>query len=105
MAEIKTLELIKTPWGKKGKFRYQVMENNVILAERISAKDYIACYVYKYEYLDRPGRKIGDPPKEKFDATYFFSRMDLIGKGDSRHFLSSSNAYAVAYLKEEEKRC
>jgi hypothetical protein len=104
MSETKRLELVKKPYGKlKGvdRFRYQVYENNVILCQRVSCKNYVACYVTKWEYLDHPHRKIGDPPATIYETPYFFSRVDLMGKGDSRHFLSNPNAYGIAYLKEE----
>jgi hypothetical protein len=87
---MKTLILCKKK-SKSSVFEYQVLDDNgKVIATRKSRKEYVACYVVK----------VND---SKFAAPYFFSRMDLIGKGDSRYFTTSPNAYGIAYLKTENE--
>lgn len=48
--------------NKAGKFHYQVVdENGVLISERKSNREYVACTI---------------------DGQYYFGRIDLIGKGD-----------------------
>ena len=79
---MKTLELRKViPSNKQSAFTYQVIEDGNVIATRKSNRDYIACYVCKI------GNSVFTP--------YFFSRLDLIGKGDSRKVTQWKNFYLV----------
>ena len=62
--------LVKKEKGKK--FEYQVIpaESKAIVSKRTSARDYVACVA---------------------DGSYYFGRLDLIGKGDHGKQLSWVN--------------
>ncbi len=62
----------KTETGRKnGKYIYQVVDSNGnVKAERISNKDYVAC---------------------TSGGTYFFGRVDLIGKGEHGYMIRNTN--------------
>lgn len=79
--------------NKAGKYKYQVFENGILLAERKSNRVYVACYVTAQQ---TPGPN-GTIMYTGFDLPYFFGRMDLVGKGDSKH--AASYAYALATVK------
>lgn len=82
---MRDLTLKKIETGRKSaKFCYRVFDQDELLCERNSNRDYAACYVTKNE--------------NSYDAPYFFGRIDLIGKGDSRH-LSPDRIYGLATLK------
>ncbi len=82
---MKTLILTKVETkNKAAKFTYNVIEDGVVLAERKSNREYVACYVSQYA----PG---------KFELPYFFGRIDLIGKGDSGK-RGTENYYGLAIL-------
>jgi len=56
-----TLEVTETK-NKAGRFHYQVKdENAVLISERKSNREYVACTI---------------------NGQYYFGRLDLIGKGD-----------------------
>ena len=62
--------LVKKEKGKK--FEYQVIhaESKAIVSKRTSARDYVACVA---------------------DGSYYFGRLDLIGKGDHGKQLTPPN--------------
>lgn len=65
---------------KKGKFHYTVTDqNNNIISERKSTRNYVACTA---------------------DGTYYFGRLDLIGKGE--HGSRLNNCESMMRLTEEE---
>lgn len=66
-----TFKLNKTAKGKK--FEYTVTdENGQIISKRSSTRDYVACTA---------------------DGSFYFGRLDLIGKGDHGRTLSSAEAF------------
>lgn len=78
----------KVPVGKSGRdFRYEILEDGKVIASRRSSREYAAALV---------GRN-GD----NFYAPYYFGRVDLIGKGDSRFLYESDKLYAIAYYQPE----
>lgn len=80
---MKHLQLLVTEVGRRdGRFLYQIMEGGRELAHRRSNRVYMAALVMSNEDFTQ------------FSVPYFFGRLDLIGKGDSRHVLA--HAYAVA---------
>lgn len=85
---MKNLELRKTHKGNK--ILYEVIEDDKVIATRISVIDrnYVACAVTEKV-------KNGEP---FFHAEFFFGRMDLIGKGSSKWVFDNSRVYAVARL-------
>lgn len=85
---MKELELRKTKVGDV--YHYEVIEHNKVIALRKSHREYIACYVEKYNF---------DNGSTSFYLPYFFGRTDLIGKGSSKNFEVSANAYAIAKIK------
>lgn len=68
-----TLEVTATN-NKSGKFLYQVKdENGTIISNRRSNREYVACTI---------------------DGSYYFGRIDLIGKGDhGKHKVQTPIAY------------
>lgn len=78
--------LTKTPKGKK--FYYEVKdENGKIVATRTSPRTYVAVLI-----------------NTKMNGYYaWFGRYDLIGKGDSRHFIGKPDTAVVKLLTEEDK--
>lgn len=84
------LELKKTiTKNKAAKYLYEVIVNGKSVAQRRSNKVYVACYVTKWKNEDF------------YEAPYFFGRIDLIGKGDSRNFELVDTAYGIAYVKSD----
>lgn len=66
-----TFKLNKTAKGKK--FEYTVTnENGEIVSSRISARDYVACTA---------------------DGTYYFGRLDIIGKGEHGRMIKYYQSY------------
>jgi hypothetical protein len=56
--------------NKTSKFHYQVVdENGNVISERKSNREYVACTI---------------------DSTFFFGRLDLIGKGENARFIKDS---------------
>lgn len=94
MAELKKLELVvkETPNNKNTSYIYQVIEDGKILCERKSSRVYVACAVTKNEVAG----------SVSFGAPFYFGRLDLIGKGDSKNFMNWPSAYAIAYVKMVE---
>lgn len=71
---MKNLTLNKVTTGSaNGKYTYQVIEDGKVIATRKSNRNYIACYVTMFTTNN----------EIQFATPYFFSRMDLVGKGDS----------------------
>lgn len=96
---MKNLELKKTETkNKSGKFLYEVIENGVVIANRRSNKDYVACFVTKQtsgeDYCTKEKFTEENP---SYYLPYFFGRPDLIGKGDSGK-RDISTYYALAKL-------
>ena len=96
MAELKRLELIvKKTSNNKNKsisYVYQVVEDGKVLCERKTNRVYVACAVTKY---------IPQGETEPiYHAPYYFGRLDLVGKGDSKNFAERKTAYAFAYVKK-----
>lgn len=94
--ELKRLELIvkETPNNKNTFYVYQVVEDGKVLCERKSSRKYVACAVTK---------RIPEGETEPiYYAPYYFGRLDLIGKGDSKNFTERSSAYGFAYIKDAE---
>ena len=77
---MKDLKLKKEPKNKG--FIYKVYENDTLLCQRQSNREYVACYVV-YQPIIKDGNTVYE-----YNAPFFFSRLDLIGKGDSRRFNS-----------------
>lgn len=108
MKELKQLRLVfkeisslKSNNGAKSiKYKYQVLnDEGEVLCERQSNRLYVACYVERLEVLDHKDRKIGEPAIIVYKAPFFFSRKDLIGRGDSRTFTNWNTSYGIAYLE------
>ena len=70
----------KITGSKKNRFLYLVYQNGEVIAQRHSNRDYLACFVTRSD--------VG------YDCPYFFSRVDLIGRGGS----SSCHPCALAIL-------
>ena len=66
----------------KPRFLYKIYHDENFLCMRSSDRLYVACYV----------RLVGD----KYDAPFFFSRLDLIGKGASTGFGNKPECYGLA---------
>ena len=81
---MKQLELRKTPKGKK--ILYEVIEDGKVLTSRSSDRVYVAAAVVQN----------GDV----FECPWYFGRMDLVGKGDSKRAIDSGRVYAMATVKE-----
>lgn len=89
---MKNLKLAVTETkNKAGKFTYDVIaENGDVLCTRKSNRIYEACFVT--EWRDEKG-------VTHYDAPYYFGRLDLVGKGDSRHLAADpSRIYALAKI-------
>lgn len=81
---MRKLTLKRLP-GKRGlKFSYQIIQDGHVLCTRNSNREYVACYV----------RKLGPA----YDAPYFFSRMELVGKSGSAGFDKTVGCYGLAVL-------
>lgn len=85
---MKELELKKTEVNKSnGKYLYTVVENEKVLCNRRTDRDYVACYVFQ--------RHNGT-----FECPMYFGRMDLVGKGSSSWVAKNPDrAYGLAILK------
>jgi hypothetical protein len=96
--KMKDLELRRNETNRKdGRYLYEVIEDGKVLCIRRSNRIYVACYVedYRgktpntfkhataedYKSLNENGTM---KSKIEFDGTYFFGRMNLIGKGASK---------------------
>jgi hypothetical protein len=89
---METLELIKKETNNKAaKYTYQIIRNGEVIAQRKSSREYIACYINM-----GVSQKNGNT---HYYANYFFSREDLIGKGDSRF----AKPFAIARIKHEDR--
>lgn len=82
-----TLKVTET--GKKsGKYHYQVVdETGKIISERSSNREYVACTI---------------------NGSYYFGRLDLIGKGDHGRYIKFWSipdiASTTTYTEEEAKK-
>lgn len=78
---------------KKQEYVYEVLgEDGKVICSRKSTRHYVACAVTMY--------KPKDGSAFHYAAPFFFGRIDLIGKGDSKNFEKWDSAYAIAYLKD-----
>lgn len=92
---MKKLKLVKEKI--RGGYAYKIFEDTLLLCSRKSKNEYVACYVVYQEI-----RKDSNTTKWEYSAPFFFSRIDLIGKGDSRYFNSdgwASIRYGLAELE------
>lgn len=98
MSELKKLKLTRraiqhTKSGKRQEYIYEVRdENDTVLCERKSVRNYVACYVTKHDSVPI------------YNAPFFFSRLDLMDKGDSKVFRSvhwKKIAYGIAYREKD----
>jgi hypothetical protein len=91
-AQMKNLTLKVTDTGRKnGRFHYQIFEGDTVLCDRHSNKGgYVAALV-----SGQPGT---------CSAPFFFSRLDLVGKSDSKHLYESGKAYGLAVIAAEPKQ-
>ena len=86
--KMQNLTLVKEQ-NKKG-FTYKIYEGDKLLCSRKSHREYVACYVVLQDI------NTGKGITPEFSARLFFSRMDLVGKGDSRRF-NSDNWAKIRY--------
>lgn len=71
--------------NKAGKFHYQVIdENGTIISERKSNREYVACTI---------------------DGSYYFGRLDLVGKGDHGRMVKHYSAEIKTEKSNFEKQC
>lgn len=70
-----TLKMTRKETANKAtKFIYQIIgQDGTVLCERKTNREYAACLGYT------------DGHDGKSDCPWFFGRMDLVGKGDSKH--------------------
>lgn len=81
---MKTYKITKTEKGKK--ILYEVFDNSgVKIGQRMSTREYVACLVRE------------DGSNGPYEMGLWFGRIDLIGKGDSRHSFGKPGIH-VAYL-------
>lgn len=73
--ELLTLYKFETP-TKKTRFLFSVSDGTRIIAQRRTNRNYVACYASKMQ--DKDGNDF-------YKITHCFSRVDLIGAGDSKH--------------------
>lgn len=77
---------------KKQEYIYEIHEDGKKICERKSARHYVACAITKYIPKGET--------EPHYAAPFFFGRLELIGKGDSKNFNKWDSAYAIAYLKD-----
>lgn len=87
-------KIIKTLIRNGKTFKYEVIADNQKVAQRISARDYVACLVQENDPTTTAFIKRG-----KYHALTWFGRPDLIGKGSSRYWINKPGIF-IAYLQQ-----
>ena len=85
----------KVYFGMKGMIRYDIYMNDTKIDQRVAKREYMACLVrHDPETGQASVKAVGN------GNGIFFGRPDLIGKGESRHYIGKPGIF-IARVRED----
>jgi hypothetical protein len=87
---------------KRGKYLYEVWENDKIIATHVNSNDYVACYVTRKE-VEINDRYYGKTTRVVYKLPIFTTRVELLGRiaGPRRQEIRNIVPYAIAILNDK----